>query len=169
MVSTQSSPLLWLAEAALPVSAGASSKQEKRWREGGSEPQVEAPSKRQEADPVRRKSRAIALKQSRYRSRPWLRPAVSTLLRMRSRAPDRSRATRRALRLQVQRGVPVPKRQATPSVRTENNVSESSAKTKSNRGAAWSAVSAGGSCRIRPRADRIDDGYPLLPCRSLGR
>ena len=125
MVSTQSSPLLWLTEAALPVSAGGSSKQEKRWREGGSEPQVEAPSKRQEADPVRRKSRAVALQQSRHRLRPWLRPAVSALLRMRSRAPDRSRATRRALRLQVQRGVPVPKRQATPSVRTENNVSES--------------------------------------------
>ena len=121
MVSTQSSPLLWLAEAALPVSAGGSSKQEKRWRG----PQVEAPSKRQEADPVRRKSRAVALQQSRHRLRPWLRPAVSALLRMRSRAPYRSRATRRALRLQVQRGVPVPKRQATPSVRTENNGSES--------------------------------------------
>src|SRR6516165_8984769 len=100
-------PFALAAEAALPVSAGGSSNQEKRWREGGSEPQVEAPSKRQEADPVRRKSRAVALQQSRHRSRPWLRPAVSALL------------------LQVQRGVPVPKRQATPSVRTENNVSES--------------------------------------------
>jgi hypothetical protein len=53
--------LLWLTEAALPVSAGGSSKQEQRRREDGSEPQVEALSKHQKADPVWCKYRAAVL------------------------------------------------------------------------------------------------------------
>src|SRR5262252_3293267 len=67
---TRSSRSLWLTEAALPVSVGGSSKQEKRRREDGSEPQAEALPKRQEADPVRCKRRAI-LQQNPLRSRRW--------------------------------------------------------------------------------------------------
>src|SRR6516225_7914844 len=61
--STYSSHLLWLVEATLPVSAGGSSKRPNRWREDGSEPQVEALSERQETDPIRRKRRAAAPQQ----------------------------------------------------------------------------------------------------------
>jgi hypothetical protein len=116
--------LLRLTEAALPVSAGGSSKQEKRWREDGSEPQVEALSKRQEADPVRCKCR-VAVQQSRLRSRRWPRSAMPGLLGKRCCALDRSRARRRALRLHVQQGVPVRRRQATPLARIEDNLCES--------------------------------------------
>src|ERR1700719_2436687 len=106
---THSSRLLWLTEATLPISAGGSSKQEQRWRENGSEPQVEAASKRQEADPVRCECRAAA-QQSPLRSRRWPRSAVLGLHGKRCCAPDHSRAKRRALRLHVQQGVPVPRR-----------------------------------------------------------
>jgi hypothetical protein len=121
---THSSRLLWLTEATLPISAGGSSKQEQRWRENGSEPQVEAASKRQEADPVRCECRAAA-QQSPLRSRRWPRSAVLGLHGKRCCAPDHSRAKRRALRLHVQQGVPVPRRQATPLARIADNPCES--------------------------------------------
>ena len=123
--STYSSHLLWLVEATLPVSAGGSSKRANRWREDGSEPQVEALSERQETDPIRRKRRAAASQQSRLHSRRWPRRATLALLRKRCCAPDRSRAKRRALPPQVQQGVPVPRRQATPLVRIADNPCES--------------------------------------------
>jgi len=121
---THSSRLLWLTEATLPISAGGSSKQEQRWRENGSEPQVEAASKRQEADPVRCECRAAA-QQSPLRSRRWPGSAVLGLHGKRCCAPDHSRAKRRALRLHVQQGVPVPRRQATPLARIADNPCES--------------------------------------------
>src|SRR6266436_4021899 len=64
-------PFALTIEATLPVSVGGNSEKEHRWREDGREPQVEASSKRQEADPVRfwRKCRAAASQQSRLRSR----------------------------------------------------------------------------------------------------
>jgi hypothetical protein len=96
--------------AALSVSAGGSSKQEKRWRKDGSEPEAEALSKRQEADLVGWKCRAAVLQQNPLRSPQSPRSAALGLLGKRCCAPDQSRARRRALRLQVQQGVPVPRR-----------------------------------------------------------
>jgi hypothetical protein len=151
--------------ATLPVNAGGNSETEQRRREDGPEPQVEASLKRQEADPVRRKCRMATAEQSRLRSRRWPRPAVPGLLGKPCCAPDRSRARRCALRLQVRQGVPAPRRQAAPSVRIEDNLCEVMAKTKPNRGAAWSAVSVGVSCHISRWSNRNDDGFPPLPCR----
>ena len=111
--------------ASLPVNAGGNSETEQRRREDGPEPQVEASLKRQEADPVRCKCRMATAQQSRLRSRRWPRPAVPGLLGEPCCAPDRSCARRCALRLQVRQGVPAPKRQATPSVRIEDNLRES--------------------------------------------
>jgi hypothetical protein len=118
-------PFALIKGATLPVNAGGNSESEQRRREDGSEPQVEASLKRQEADPVRRKCRMATAQQSRLRSRRWPRPAVPGLLGKRCCAPDRFRARRCALRLQVRQGVPVPRRQATPSVRIEDNLCES--------------------------------------------
>jgi hypothetical protein len=112
--------LLRLIEMALSVSAGGSSKQEKRWREAGRDRQVEAVSKRRKADQFRRTCRAAVLRQSRLRPRRWPRPVVLGLLGKRCCAPDRSGPRRRALRPQVRQGVPVPGRLATPSARGEN-------------------------------------------------
>jgi hypothetical protein len=77
------------------------------------------------ADPVRCKRRAAVLQQSPLRSRRWPRSAVPRLRGKRCCAPDRSRARRRALRLHVQRGVPAPRRQATPILRIDDNPCES--------------------------------------------
>ena len=103
-------------DAALLASAGGSSKREKRWHEYCREPQVEALSKRQEADPVRWKHRAGVLQQSRLRSRRWPRSAMPGLLGRRRCPPARPHAKRRALCLQVQQGVPLPRRRAAPLV-----------------------------------------------------
>jgi len=119
-VRPKPSRLLRLIEVALSVSAGGSSKQEKRWREAGRDRQVEAVSKRRKADQFRCTCRAAVLGQSRLRPRRWPRPVVLGLLGKRCCAPDRSRARRRALRPQVRQGVPVPGRLATPSARGEN-------------------------------------------------
>jgi hypothetical protein len=119
-VRPKPSRLVRLIEVALSVSAGGSSKQEKRWREAGRDRQVEAVSKRRKADQFRRTCRAAVLRQSRLRPRRWPRPVVLGLLGKRCCAPDRSRARRRALRPQVRQGVPVPGRLATPSARGEN-------------------------------------------------
>jgi hypothetical protein len=123
--STYISHLLCLTVSALPVSAGGSSKQEKRWRKDGREPPFEALSKRQEAGPIRRKCRRAVLQASPLRSRRSPRSAVSAPLRKQCCALDRPGAKRRALRLHVPPGVPVPRRQSTPSVGSEHTSYES--------------------------------------------
>jgi len=122
---TRSSGLRWLTAAALSVNAGGGSKQKMRWGEDGHEGQLEALAKPQEADPARRKCWAAVLHQSRLRPRRWPHSAAFGLLRKQCCAPDRSRARRGALRLLVQRGVPVPTRQATPSAAFVDNSWES--------------------------------------------
>ena len=119
------SRLLRLTKAAFSVSVGGRLKQEKRSRESGRDRQVEAVSKRRKADQFRRTCRTAVSRQSRLRSRRWPRPAMLGLLGKRCCALYRSRAKRRALPPQVQQGVPVPRRQATPLVRIEDNRCES--------------------------------------------
>ena len=102
-----------------PANVGGSSEQEMR--------RPEAPSKCQKSDPVRfgRKCRTTASQQSRLRSRRWLRSAMPGLRGRRAYQPDRPRTKRRASRLQVQQRVPLPGRQATPSVQIEDSACES--------------------------------------------
>jgi hypothetical protein len=98
--STQ--PLALAAHNRSPVSAGDSSKKEKRRREDGSAPQVAALWKRQEADPVRCKYRATLLQQTLPRPQRWPRSIVPGLPGKRCCAPDRYGTRRRALRLYAQ-------------------------------------------------------------------
>ena len=124
-VRPKPSRLLRLTEAALSVSADGSAKQERRSREDGRVPQVEAIAKRQDADPVQSKRRAAVLQQSPLRSRRRPHSAALGLLGKRWCASGQSRAKHRALRRHVQKGVLVPSRQATPLVRIEDNRCES--------------------------------------------
>jgi hypothetical protein len=157
-----SSRLLWLTAAALSVSAGGSSKQEKRWCGHGSEPQFEALSKRQEADSVRCNCRAVVLPQNPLRWWQWPRSALPGLLGRRCCARDRSRARRRALRPRLRQGVPVPRRRATPLAWIEDNPCESwprPAQTVAQQGPPYSSA-----CRIIFHGGQIVMTTDILRC-----
>ena len=77
-----------------------------------------------------------SVQQSPLRSRRWPRSGMPGLLGERCCARDPSCAKRRALRLQVPPGVPVPTRRATPSVRIEDNPCQSS----QNQAKPWRSI-----------------------------
>ena len=163
-VRPKPSRLLRLTEAALSVSADGSAKQERRSREDGRVPQVEAIAKRQDADPVQSKRRAAVLQQSPLRSRRRPHSAALGLLGKRWCASGQSRAKHRALRRHVQKGVLVPSRQATPLVRIEDNRCESW--PRPNQTVAQHGPPYSPACRVILHGSHVVMATDLLRCHA---